>query len=153
MIHAHTYNRHSEQLENIEKDQRPMCIMSWKVIGEVISSSWQKFMGFTLLVHYFRDCPFKLSRCAAFFGLFSQAFLSNFSLEIGNTSGFGMQLCFGVRLGRYWGVCVQHSRGAWGDLRLFTQPFLKRLCKAAHLLNFFAFLLSICRTSTFNQNL
>ena len=55
------------------------------------------------------------------------AFLSSFFGAAGNSSGFGMQLCSGVRRARYWGVCVQ---------LVLTQLFVSDdIFKAAHLLN------------------
>ena len=49
------------------------------------------------------------------------------------TSGFDMQLCFGVRIDWCWGVSVQLSQGARGDIRLqahiVTGPSLRPLRK------------------------
>ena len=44
----------------------------------------------------------------------SGIFFHHFSREARNTSGFGMKLCFSVRIGLYWGILVKLSREAKG---------------------------------------
>ena len=47
-------------MENIEKDQRLMGLISWQMAVETISSSRQIFMDFTLLLYCFKT--FQLNR-------------------------------------------------------------------------------------------
>ena len=64
------------------------------------------------------------------FFLVPSAFFSSFLLGTGNTLGFGMQLCFGVRIVGTEGFGCSFLEELGVILGLFTQ-----LCKAAHLLN------------------
>ena len=49
----------------------------------------------------------------------SDIFKNNFSWRVGNTSGFGMQLCFCMWLDGYGGVWVQLAQGARCDIGAF----------------------------------
>ena len=62
----------------------------------------------------------KLSRVPVY--VFVRHFLHHSTWGAGNTLGLGMQLYSGVRIGHYWGVWVQLSQGARGDIGAFTQP-------------------------------
>ena len=70
------------------------------------------------------SCAFTLLRNYAF--ILSFHFLTQFF-----DTGFGMQLCIGVRIGTE-GFGLQLSRDASGDIGAFYTAMLLVFCKAAH---------------------